>query len=62
MEVAAVSMADFLNTIGAFFTQAITWLSSVLDVIVTSPALITLVIAMPVCGFAVGLLNRLIRM
>lgn len=55
-------MADFLNTIGAFFTQAITWLSDVLDVIVASPALITLVIAMPVCGFAVGLLNRLIRM
>ena len=55
-------MATFLSDVGTFFTQAITWMGDVLDVVVENPALLVLVIAMPVCGFAVGLLNRLIRM
>lgn len=56
------AMEAFLGNIGTFFTQSITWLGDVLDVIVQNPALLVLVIAMPVVGFAVGLLNRLIRM
>lgn len=59
---AETTMATFLPEIGTFFTQAITWMGDVLDVVVENPALLVLVIAMPVCGFAVGLLNRLIRM
>lgn len=55
-------MSAFLTEIGTFFTQAITWMGNVLDVIVENPALLVLVLAMPICGFAVGLLNRLIRM
>lgn len=55
-------MSAFLTEIGTFFTQAITWMGDVLDVIVENPALLVLVLAMPICGFAVGLLNRLIRM
>lgn len=56
------AMSAFLGNIGTFFTQAITWMGEVLTVVVDNPALLVLVIAMPVCGFAVGLLNRLIRM
>lgn len=56
------AMSEFLTNIGTFFTQSITWLGDVLDVIVSNPALLVLVIAMPVIGFAVGLLSRLIRM
>lgn len=56
------AMADFLSQIGTFFTQAITWLGNVLDVVTTEPALLVLVLAMPICGFAVGLLSRLIRL
>lgn len=56
------AMTAFLTNIGTFFTQAIDWLGDVLDTVVASPALLVLVIAMPVCGFAVGLLSRLIRM
>lgn len=56
------AMTAFLTEIGTFFTQALTWLGDVLDVIVQNPALLVLVIAMPVVGFAVGLLSRLIRM
>ncbi len=55
-------MSAFLSEIGIFFTQAVTWLGDVLDVIVSNPALLVLVIAMPVVGFAVGLLGRLIRL
>lgn len=55
------AMSAFLTNIGTFFTQSIEWLSTVLDTIVASPALTVLVLAMPICGFAVGLLGRLIR-
>lgn len=57
----AGSMEAILTQVGTFLTQAITWMSDVLDVIVSTPALLLLCIAMPVAGFAVGLLNRLVR-
>lgn len=59
---AEVTMSSFLTEIGTFFTQAMTWMGDVLDVVVASPALTVLVLAMPICGFAVGLLNRLVRL
>lgn len=52
-------MAEFLGNIGTFFTQSITWMGDVLDVVVENPALTVLVLAMPICGFAVGLFNRI---
>ena len=55
-------MTAFLTDIGTFFTQAIDWLGKVITVVISNPALLVLVIAMPVCGFAVGLLSRLIRL
>ena len=54
-------MSAFLTDIGTFFTTAITWMGDVLDVVVASPALTVLVLAMPICGFAVGLFQRIIR-
>lgn len=56
------AMSAFLTEIGTFFTQAVTWLGDVLEVITTNPALLVLCIAMPIVGFAVGLLGRLIRL
>jgi len=56
------AMTAFLSSIGEFFTQSITWLGNVLDVVTENPALLVMVIAMPVVGFAVGLLSRLIRL
>ena len=58
----ATAMTAFLSTIGAFFTQSVTWMGDVLDVVVENPALTIMVIAMPIVGFAVGLLGRLIRL
>lgn len=62
MEGATNVMADFLSNVGTFFTTSIGWLGDVLDVVVSNPPLLILVLAMPICGFAVGLLSRLIRM
>lgn len=56
------AMSAFLTEIGAFFTQAVTWLGDVLEVVTSNPALLVMVLAMPVVGFAVGLLSRLIRL
>ena len=56
------AMDTFLTNIGTFFTQSVTWMGDILDVVVENPALLVLVIAMPVVGFAVGLLSRLIRL
>lgn len=55
-------MEALLTDIGAFFTQSVTWLGDVLNVVISEPALLIMVIAMPICGFAVGLLSRLIRL
>lgn len=56
------AMSTFLGNIGTFFTQCVTWLGNILTVITENPALTVLVLAMPIVGFAVGLLSRLIRM
>lgn len=54
-------MADFLAQVGTFFTWSITQLGTVLSTITASAPLTVLCLAMPICGFAVGLLSRLIR-
>ena len=54
--------ADVLSYIGTFFTQCVTWVGDILDVIAGNPLLLILCVGMPVVGFAVGLLGRLIRL
>lgn len=58
----AETMSSFLTNIGTFLTTAIDWMGDVLSTIVASPALTVVVLAMPIAGFAVGLLSRLIRL
>lgn len=55
-------MAAFLGEIGTFFTQAISWLGTVLNTITGSAPLTVLCLAMPICGFAIGMLRRLVRL
>lgn len=55
-------MAAFLGEIGTFFTQAISWLGTVLTTITGSAPLTVLCLAMPICGFAIGMLRRLVRL
>lgn len=56
------AMSAFLSNIGVFFTQSIDWLGEVLTTVTENPALTVMVLAMPIVGFAVGLLSRLIRL
>lgn len=62
MDPVVLTMEAFLGNVGTFFTQAMTWMGDVLDAVSASPELTVLVLCMPICGFAVGLLNRLIRL
>ena len=57
-----MTMEAFLTNIGTFFTQSTGWLGDVLTIVTESPALTVMVLAMPIVGFAVGLLSRLIRL
>lgn len=57
-----ITMQTILTDIGTFFTQSVDWMGDVLNVIVTNPTLLVMVVAMPVVGFSVGLLSRLIRL
>ena len=56
------AMSSFLTEVGTFFTQSVTWMGDVLTEVTSTPALLVLVVAMPIVGFAVGLLGRLIRL
>lgn len=58
----AEEMSTFLSTINVFFEQGVTWMGNLVNYIISQPALVVLCFAMPICGFAIGLLNRLIRL
>lgn len=60
-EFAGSNISAFLDVIGSFFSQAISFLSSCLAIIVASPALTILCLAMPICSFAVLFLRRFIH-
>lgn len=55
------AMSEFLTIIGTFFTQAMTWLVDMLDIIAANPGLTVMILAMPIVGFVVGLFSRLLR-
>lgn len=55
-------MTALLSDLALVFTQCTTWFTSILSSITGNPVLLILVVAMPVIGFAFGLLRRLIRM
>lgn len=44
------AMSTFLTEIGTFFTQAVTWMGDVLTEVTSTPALLVMVLAMPICG------------
>lgn len=55
-------MTAFLGNIGAFFTEAISWVTELIAAISASPELTVVVFAMGISGFAIGALRRLIRL
>lgn len=61
-DMAEGAMAAFLQNIETFLTEAISWMGQVLTTVTDNPALTVMVLAMPIAGFAVGLLSRLTRL
>lgn len=55
----ATAMDSFLATIGAFFTQSLTWVGDLMDTIISSPALTVVVFGTLITGFVFGLVGRL---
>lgn len=54
-------MASILESVSSFVTAAVGWMGEFLAEIVASPVLTIFVIAVPLVGLGVGLLNRLFR-
>lgn len=57
----ADTMATLLTNVGSFITAAVGWMSEFVEPITTNPVLFIFVIAVPLVGLGIGLLNRLIR-
>lgn len=55
------TMTAILEGVGAFFSEAITWLGDVCSTIVSEPLLLIMVLGVTLTGFAVGLTRRLFK-
>lgn len=56
-------MATILTNVGTFVTEAISWMGDMVTTITATgnEILFVFVVAVPLCGLGVGLLNRLIH-
>lgn len=52
-------ISEFLGNVGTFLTQSISWCGSLLNTVVSNPPLLILCLAIPISGFAIGMLGRL---
>ena len=57
----AETMTAFLTAIGSFFTQVITWMGELIEVISSNPALTIVTFGFLIVGSVFGYLSRLIR-
>lgn len=55
-------MEALLTSVGSFFTQIVEWATMLINLITTNPVLLIMCVAMPIVGFVVGWLSRLIRL
>lgn len=55
-------MTALLGLLSSFFTWCVTNLMTIVGYVSSDPVLVIMVVAMPVVGFAFGLLHRLIKM
>lgn len=54
-------MADFLANVTTFLTQALAWVGQCITTVMDNPLLLVMVACMPIAGYGVGMLRRLIR-
>lgn len=57
----APTVSSFLTDVTTFFTSALSWAGSAIGTIMDKPMLLVFVAAMPIAGYGVGLLRRLVR-
>ena len=62
MEGVVTTMAEILTGIGTVFTQIVTWVGDIIALITGEPLLMLMVVALPICGVAIGYLKRLIQL
>lgn len=55
-------MASFLTTLGQIVAASIDWMVDYLDVIMATPALTVICIAVPIVSVTIDLVKRLIRL
>lgn len=53
-----ISPADAVDAIGAFFQSGLTWFTSVISVISSSPLLLIMVIIMPIVGILIAAISK----
>lgn len=58
----ALTVASVSTDVGSFLTEAVSWIGEVIAVVTSNPVLFIMVVAMPVAGFGIGALRRLIRL
>ena len=58
----AVDISAILSSVGSFLTAAVGWMGDVIAFVSSEPILLLMVVLMPVGGFAIGGLRRLIRL
>lgn len=56
------TLATLVENVTTWFTAVIGWMGDLIDVIVSNPVLLTVVVILPITGFAVGMLSRLFNL
>lgn len=57
-----MSLETAVTGVGTFFSSALTWMGDVISMISEQPLLFLMVVCLPVAGYAIGGLRRLIRL
>lgn len=57
----AEGFTSMLGDVTTFITSAVGWMEEFITPILNTPILFTFVVAVPLVGLGIGLLNRLIR-
>lgn len=53
-------MSELLSSVGAVFTQCVTWVGTVASTIAAQPILLLSCVGVPLCGIGIGMFKRLL--
>lgn len=57
----AETLSTILTSVGSFITSAVGWMGEFADIITSNAVMFVFVVAVPLVGIGIGLLNRLIK-